>query len=75
MQFSQPGRKISAKGPKTFALKATEKLKDKFCERNYQTTPQMTLKVFLTFFFENVLPVAPKNSPKMSEETKQKKFS
>ena len=25
-------------------------------------------------FFENVLPVAPKNFPKMSEEIKQKKF-
>ena len=43
-------------------------------QKNYRTTSQMTLKVFLTFFFENVLPIAPKKSPKMSEETKQKKF-
>ena len=53
MHFSQPGRKFPAKGPKPFALSATEKLQDKFCERNYQTTPQIKLKVFLKTFSKN----------------------
>ena len=73
MHFSQPGRKFPAKVPKPFALSATEKSKDKFCERNYQTTPQIKLKVFLTTFSKNFCLSFPKNFPKMSEETKQKK--
>ena len=73
MQFSQPGQFLSAKGPKLFALNATNKLKDNSCEKNYQTLPQIILKLFSTTF-SNFLPVAPENFPLMSEETKGKKI-
>ena len=72
-RFSQPGRKFSAKGLSPFALSAT---------KNWRTNPVKKLsnyssddvETIFDNFFENVLRVAPKNFPKISEEIKQKKF-
>ena len=74
MQFSQPGRKFSAKGPKTFALNATKKSKDISCEKKLSNYSSDDVETFFDNFFKIFSPVVPENFPKMSEETKQKKF-
>ena len=75
MQFSQPGRKFSAKGLTPFALSATRKLKAISCEKKMSNYSSDDVEKVFDNFFEIVLPVAPKNFPKMSEEIKRKKFS
>ena len=73
MRFSQPGRKFSAKGLTPFALTTTTNWRRNPLEKlsNYSSDD---VETFFDNFFENVLPVAPKNFPKKSEEIKQKKF-
>ena len=75
MQFSQPVQKFSKKGPKLFALSATKNLKAISCEKTKSNYSSDHVEGISENFFKKFLPIATKNFPKKSEETKRKLFS